>query len=96
MPRNSSGSCCPLSTCHSECLLAITAHVRFAIDSGADFSSAQKQVEALAKAKPEEKSRLSTTISVKTAKPAETSKKEKRRESSGHDSKKSKKPKTRD
>jgi hypothetical protein len=50
----------------------------------------------LAKAKPEEKSRLSTTISVKTAKPAETSKKEKRRESSGHDSKKSKKPKTRD
>ncbi|ORY30593.1 putative nucleolus protein [Naematelia encephala] len=41
---------------------------QFAIDTSADFSSAQTQVAALAKAPPEVRSRLSTTISVKAAK----------------------------
>jgi hypothetical protein len=40
---------------------------RFAIDGSTDFSLAQAQVQALADATPEQKSRLSTTISVKTA-----------------------------
>lgn len=68
-----------------------------------DFSSARAQVEALAKAGPGEKGRLSTTISVRgnggdnvdSAKASKGDKKEKRRESSGggREGKKAKKAK---
>jgi len=78
---------------------------RYAIDPSADFSSAQAQVAALAKAGPGEKGRLSTMISVRTEQPqegkgdkdkrAKDGKKEKRRESSGGgDGKKAKKART--
>ena len=77
---------------------------RFAIDPTTDFSSARAQVAALAGAAPGDKSRLSTTISVRTegAKASKGDKadkdtgkkKEKRRESGGGDAKRSKKPKT--
>jgi N-acetyltransferase 10 len=39
---------------------------RFAIDGSADFSSADSHIQSLASAPPDVKSRLSTTISVKT------------------------------
>jgi N-acetyltransferase 10 len=64
----------------------------FAIDTAADFTSAEKQIKAVATAVPEMRSRLSTTVSVKgtaaapaTAAPAEDKKqqKQKRRESGG-------------
>jgi N-acetyltransferase 10 len=62
---------------------------KFAIDQDADFSSAEKQVAALAAATPEKRARLNTTISVKGAAPVQEEaqevkkdgKKEKRRES---------------
>ncbi|GMK53770.1 hypothetical protein CspeluHIS016_0103560 [Cutaneotrichosporon spelunceum] len=64
---------------------------RYAIDTETDFSSAEKQVRALASATPQERARLNTTVSIKgEAAPAEEPKeekkegrKEKRRESSG-------------
>jgi len=40
--------------------------LRFAIDGSADFSPADSHIRSLASAPPEVKSRLSTTISVKT------------------------------
>jgi len=42
---------------------------RYAIDGTADFTSAEPQIQALATADPNLKSRLSTTISLKTAAP---------------------------
>lgn len=78
---------------------------QYAIDAEADFSTAEKQVRALAEATPEERARLNTTISVKGAALEEVkekegeaekgkgSKKEKRRESSGGAAGKRKKPK---
>ncbi|KAL1413093.1 N-acetyltransferase 10 [Vanrija albida] len=64
-------------------LLGTLDMAEFAIDSGADFSQAEKQVEAIASAAPEMRSRLSTTVSVKgAAAPAAAppAKKEKRKE----------------
>lgn len=60
----------------------------FAIDAGADFTSAEKQVQAIAKATPEQRSRLSTTVSVKGSATADAAaaapeKKEKRKENGG-------------
>lgn len=70
---------------------------QYAIDAEADFSTAEKQVRALADAAPDARARLNTTISVKGAAPVEDAKdeakgkgagagagkKEKRRESGG-------------
>jgi N-acetyltransferase 10 len=71
---------------------------QFAIDGSADFSSAEAQIKALANATPTEKSRLSSTVSLKSsaaaeAKPTKKADKVKRRESGGGDAKKNKKPK---
>ena len=70
---------------------------QFAIDGSADFSSAEAQIKALANATPAEKSRLSSTVSLKSsaateAQPSKKADKVKRRESGG-DAKKNKKPK---
>jgi hypothetical protein len=69
---------------------------RFAIDPSTDFSAARSQVEALAKAAPGDKGRLSTTMSVRSTgvDSDKRDKKEKRRESTGgRDGKKAKKAK---
>ncbi|CAK9780488.1 unnamed protein product [Cutaneotrichosporon oleaginosum] len=61
----------------------------YAINTEADFSTAEKQVRALATAAPQERARLNTTVSIKGAAPVEEpkekqeGKKEKRRESTG-------------
>lgn len=71
---------------------------RYAIDDGTDWSEAQAQVEALASAKPEERKRLSTVVSVKgKAEPKEEKKVVKRKASEGgrgNDDKKMKKRKS--
>lgn len=53
---------------------------RYAIDDGTDWSEAQAQVHALANARPEERKRLSTVVSVKsTAQKAEAAAEEKKK-----------------
>lgn len=47
--------------------LSFLSRRRYAIDDGTDWSDAQAQVQALATARPEDRKRLSTVVSVKTA-----------------------------
>lgn len=70
---------------------------QFAIDGAADFSAAQNQVEALARAEAEGTAGLSSTVSIRSAEGAASGtdmakkgKKEKRRESEGGDNKRKK------
>ena len=60
---------------------------RFAIDRSADFSTANSHIQSLATASPDLRSRLSTTVSVKTQPPpvldGDNVDKEKRKHSEG-------------
>jgi hypothetical protein len=51
--------------------------LRYAIDDGTDFTDAQAQVQALEKADPESRKRLSTVVSLKGAVAASPATKEK-------------------
>lgn len=88
------------------CISSLAHICRFAIDDSADFTSVEPQVRALADASPEARSRLNTTMSVRSNAPqasgdlqAKTKKggkgkdgqgKERRRESGGGDGKRKK------